>query len=241
MKEKLRHFLFDSNIFMMILVPLTFFGVTATSIVTNQAFFRILPLYVSLLILLLNSRVNRYGLLIGSLNSILYGFVYLHYNLYGSAISAFLVSLPLQLITFILWSKHSYKHSTVFRKMSPRMRLLTALGSIVAYVIYVFAMKNTDANYLYLDSIIMISGIVVPILTLFALVEYAYVSMLTAPVSVLMYVLLSFETPEQLPYLIFNIYSCVCCARQLYNARSLFSEQQSADKPSSVEIIEVKA
>lgn len=238
MREKICRFFFESRSFMMSLIFLVFCGVTVTTVITHQSFLRVLPVYVSIWVYFFQSKVNRYGALIGSLNSILYGFVYLYYNLYGSAISAFLVSLPLQLITFIMWSRHSYKHSTVFRKMSPRMRLLTALGSIVAYVIYVFAMKNTDANYLYLDSIIMISGIVVPILTLFALVEYAYVSMLTAPVSVLMYVLLSLETPEQLPYLIFNIYSCICCARQLYNARSLFSEQQSADKPSSVEIIE---
>ena len=241
MREKICRFFFESRIFMMILILIVFCGVTVTTVITHQSFLRVLPVYVSIWVYFFQSKVSRYGALIGSLNSILYGFVYLYYNLYGSAISAFLVSLPLQLITFIMWSKHSYKHSTVFRKMSPKMRLLTALGSIVAYVVYVFFMKNSDANYLYLDSIIMISGIIVPVLTLFAFVEYAYVSMFTAPVSVLMYVLLAIETPEQLPYLIFNIYSCVCCARQLYNARSLFSEQQSADKPSSVEIIETKA
>ena len=75
--------------------------ITVTGVYFNQSFLRILPLYNSLVIASLQSRVNRYSNLLGSINSLLYTVVYFHYNLYASALSALLFSFPMQMITFI--------------------------------------------------------------------------------------------------------------------------------------------
>ena len=52
----------------LVLMACTAVGITVTGVVYHQQFWRMLPLYVSLFVMLLNTRVNRYGLLVGSLN-----------------------------------------------------------------------------------------------------------------------------------------------------------------------------
>ena len=75
--------------------------ITIAGVYYKQDFLRILPLYISLIIASLQSRVNRYASLLGSINSLLYGAVYIFYGIYASAISAFLFSFPIQMLTFI--------------------------------------------------------------------------------------------------------------------------------------------
>ena len=50
-----------------ILIGCTAVLITVTGIKFNQSFFRILPLFISLFVANLQSRVNRYGSLLGSL------------------------------------------------------------------------------------------------------------------------------------------------------------------------------
>ena len=109
--------------------------ITASGIYYKQNFLRILPLYVSLVIALLQSRVNRYASMLGSVNSLLYGAVYFYYNLYGSALSAIFFSCPIQVLTFIRWNKHKSGNSTVLRKMTPKQMILIGTGFIAALVI----------------------------------------------------------------------------------------------------------
>ena len=120
------------DIFIYSLMALTAILITAAGAYYNQKFLMILPLYNSLIIATLQSKVNRYSNLLGSMNSLLYGFVYVYYNLYASALSAFLFSFPMQLITFIRWNKNKWEHSTVLRKMNWKQRSLVAVGYVIA-------------------------------------------------------------------------------------------------------------
>ena len=101
-----------------ILMGCTAVLITAAGLYYRQKFLLIIPLYFSLIIGLLQSRVNRFASLIGSANSILYGVVYIYYNIYGSALSAFLFSCPIQLLTFIRWNKNKSGESTKLRRMT---------------------------------------------------------------------------------------------------------------------------
>ena len=96
-------------------MTLTGILITISGIYYKQNFLRILPLYNSLIIALLQSRVNRYSNLLGSINSILYAAVYFYYGLLASAFQALLFSFPMQLITFIRWNKNKWEKSTVLR------------------------------------------------------------------------------------------------------------------------------
>ena len=66
------------NIIIIFLMVCTAVLITVSSVMTDQSFLRVMPLYVSLFIALLQSRVNRFASLLGSVNSIVYGIVYFH-------------------------------------------------------------------------------------------------------------------------------------------------------------------
>ena len=53
------------------LMAVTAILITVTGILFHQSFIRILPLYVSLVVGVLQSRANRYASLLGGMNSIL--------------------------------------------------------------------------------------------------------------------------------------------------------------------------
>ena len=72
-KEKLS----KKDIAIYIMMAVTGISITVAGIVFDQSFLRILPLYVSLIISTLQTKVNRFALLLGGVNSILYGVVYI--------------------------------------------------------------------------------------------------------------------------------------------------------------------
>ena len=97
------------NIYSYLLMAVSFVLITFFGIKYSQDFLQILPLYVSLIVMILQIRVNRYAFLLGGLNSVLYAVVYFFYKLYGSALYSITVSFVMQIATFVSWGKHSYK------------------------------------------------------------------------------------------------------------------------------------
>ena len=184
-------------------------GVTITGIIFKQDFWRMVPLYVSLFIAFMNSRVNRYAPLIGGFNSILYALVYLSYGLYSSAAYAFFVSMTLQLITFIRWNKKPLGNSTELRRLKTWQMIISVALLAVGFACLCFITKNVS-QYFLLDNIITALGILVTILRMLSYIEFTYFSICTEIFSVMLYVLMLRNNPEQSTYLIFSLYSLVC-------------------------------
>ncbi|MBQ8228111.1 MAG: nicotinamide mononucleotide transporter [Clostridia bacterium] len=200
--------------------------ITIAGIYFNQSFFRVLPLYISLVIALLQSRVNRYASLIGSLNSLLYGVVYIYYNLYGSAFSAILFSFPIQLLTFIRWNKNKWEHSTILKKLNLKQRVLIVLGSAVALVAMWIVLPLIGSEYVFLDSVTNLIGILIYFLTMFAFVEYTFLMVINGVIGIALYVQMLNENPEMTTYLIFSVYSFICIVFAFFRARKLYESQQ---------------
>ena len=184
-------------------------GITITGIIFKQDFWRMVPLYVSLFIAFMNSRVNRYAPLIGGLNSILYALVYLSYGLYSSAAYAFFVSMTLQMITFIRWNKRPLGNSTELRRLKTWQMIISVALLAVGFACLCFITKNVS-QYFLLDNIIAALGILVTILRMLSYIEFTYFSICTEIFSVMLYVLMLRNNPEQSTYLIFSLYSLVC-------------------------------
>lgn len=204
--------------------------ITAAGIYFHQSFLRILPLYISLIIALLQSRVNRYASLLGSLNSLLYGAVYIYYNIYGSAISAFLFSFPIQLLTFIRWNKNKWEHSTMLRKLSGKQRILIAAGFAVALVVMWIILPLIGSQYVFLDSVTNLIGILIYFLTMFAYVEYTFLMIVNGVIGTALYITMLGDTPEITTYLIFSVYSFICIVFAFFKARKLYDSQQTEVK-----------
>ncbi|MBQ4604362.1 MAG: nicotinamide mononucleotide transporter, partial [Clostridia bacterium] len=174
MPETKKKILSKKDIFIFILMGCTAVLITVAGIYFRQSFLRILPLYISLTVGMLQSRVNRYASLVGSMNSLLYGVVYFYYGLYGSLFSAVLFSFPIQLLTFIRWNKNKWEHSTVLRKLTAKQRMLLVAGSVGALAAMWIILPLIGSQYVFLDSLTNLIGIVIYFLTMFAFVEYTF-------------------------------------------------------------------
>ena len=152
------------NIFKAALILVTFLFLTASGILFKQSFLRMIPLYISLIVGLLQSNVNRYAPLIGGINSIIYAAVFLYYHLYAS--SALFMSCPLQLITFVLWNKKPWGNSTVLKKLSAGKRAVLIAGSVLAWILICFFLSETDSSFRELDTAVTVLGTVSTVLTM---------------------------------------------------------------------------
>lgn len=224
---KIKDFFLKSRVFSYSLVLITAFGITFFTVLNSESFLKVLPLYISLFVMLLNSTANRYGILIGALNSILYGVVYLGFGLYGSAVSCFAFSAPIQFISFFRWSKHSYKKTTVFRKLSGKKRICLILVLTVAYAISAITLKWSGGRYVLLDAVSIPLGFMNPFLNMFACVEYTYGQLLGTPFTIVIAALMVPTTPAQSAYLVYHLYSYICIIKAFFNVKEIYKEQHA--------------
>lgn len=218
------------DIFIFILMGITAILITVTGIYFHQSFLRILPLYISLIVGLLQSRINRYASLLGSINSLLYGAVYFYYGLYGSVFSAILFSFPIQLLTFIRWNKNKWNNSTMLRKLTSKQRVLMALSFIAALVAMWIILPLIGSQYVFLDSLTNLLGIVIYFLTMFAFVEYTFLMIINGIIGIALYIQMLSESPEMTTYLIYSVYSFICILIAFFQANKFYDNQQTEVK-----------
>lgn len=218
------------DIFIFVIMAITAVLITASAVYYKQSVLRIFPLYISLFIAMLQSRVNRFASFLGSFNSILYGVVYFYYAIYASALSAVLFSFPIQLLTFIRWNKNKWEHSTVLRKLTAKQRILLILGCAAALVAMWVGLPLIGSQYVFLDSLTNIIGIVIYFLTMFAFVEYTFLMIINGVIGIALYVQMLDATPEMMPFLIFSVYSFICITLAFFQARKLYKTQQTEAK-----------
>lgn len=215
---------------MLLLIAVTAVSITVTGIIFGQTFLRILPLYVSLIVALLQSSANRYASLIGGLNSILYTFTYIYLGLYASAFYALFFSFPVQILTFLRWSKNSYKNSTQFRRMTAKQRIFTMLAFLLSFCVFFAILRSLGSSYQIIDNISSLIGIFTSVLTLFAFIEYTWIMIPNGIFSMILNTITMIDHPEQITYLIFSFYSFICVSRGFVSVRKLHREQTASLK-----------
>jgi nicotinamide riboside transporter PnuC len=212
---------------MYVLILFTAAGITVAGILSGQQFIRMLPLYISLMVMFFQSDALRIAPLIGSLNSLLYAYVDYSYNLFGSALSALLISFPFQMLTFILWTKRKDGKTTVFRKMSPKKRILFFLAVAIVYVPCLVVNFNMGAALAPLDTYSFVGVFATQILTLFAFIEYTWFSVFGSLITILMNALILKSSPDRACYLIYSIYSAICCIRGAVTVYKIHKRQNT--------------
>lgn len=214
------------TIFTVVLVGAAFVLITIAAALCKADLFLIVPLYVSLVIMLLQSKANRYAFLLGGLNALLYTLVNVYVGLYAMALYALLVSCPLQFITFINWSKKPYGSSTEFKKLSLKKIGILVLASLAVWLLLLAIFSWFGSSYLILDNTITLIGIVTTILCSFSYIDYAYLQAVGNVASVLLYAQMLDTKPIQITYLIYNVYALVCSLRALLKMNKLYAEQK---------------
>lgn len=210
-----------------VLLPVTAVLITLAGIRYHQTLVRILPLYISLLVVLLQSNVNRYASLIGGINALLYGVVYYHYGLYGTMAYTVLFSAPMQFATFILWSRRPYASSTQLRKMTGKQLILTGTVFLLAFVILCLVLSMLGSQYMIFDNTVTLLGILLCILTLLRFREYAWLSVINAVIHFFLYASMIRQFPEQTTYAIYGVYLVICAIITFCNVQKLYQKQQA--------------
>ena len=210
-----------------IIIIVTGIAILATGILTKQHFFLMVPLFISLFVMSFQSEANRYGSLMGAINSLIYTAAYTYMGVYGSAASALLLSFPMQLMTFFNWKKHAYKKTVVFKQMSNKMRVASAVGVLVLWAVTALVLYKIKYEYAIFDSILFLLGIIVSVLTMLAYIEYTYLWIVQAVVGLFLNVQMIINDYSQATYFIYGIYALYCVICAFINVRKFYKEQQN--------------
>jgi len=217
----------------MLLDPIKIFAAAvAVTIGVLSVIFKIhpllaLPLFVSVVISFLQSKVNRYCFLIGAINAIFYAAAYYIMTLYSTAAYALLISFPLQAVTFITWNKKTSGGETQTRKMSARTRILLAISMIAAWVILYLVFHSLGSDYLIFDNTITVIGIVGTIIAAMRFAEYAFIKVASDCINIALYITMMITDHTNVIWLIFTVYSATC-------AMIAFIKMNKAKKETSV-------
>lgn len=209
-----------------IIIVITGIAILTTGILTKQNFFLMVPLFISLFVMSFQSEANRYGSLMGAINSLIYTAAYTYMGVYGSAASALLLSFPMQLMTFFNWKKHAYKKTVVFKQMSNKMRVTSTVGVLALWAVTALILYKLKYEYAIFDSILFLLGIIVSVLTMLAYIEYTYLWIVQAVVGLFLNVQMIINDYSQTTYFVYGIYALYCVICAFINVRKFYKEQQ---------------
>ena len=207
-------------------------GITAIAYVIawisfSVPFVKILPLFVSLFVMMLQAKVSRFGYLLGGVNSVLYAIIYIITGIYASAASALLFSFPIQIVTFLRWRKNSYEKSTILRRMSAKGRILSLLLFLVAWGVTLGVLMLSGSDFAILDTSVSLLGILVSVLVMLAYIEYAPLWLLSSILSLALNIQVTMSDITFLPYTISAVYNLLCTIYAFYNVTKLYRIQNS--------------
>ena len=201
--------------------------ISVFAIITKQKFIKILPCYITLFVHLFDSKVNRIGKLIGASNCIIYSIGYFQDGLFGNAMSALLYSMPIQVITFAMWSKNKYKMGVIVRSYSrPHRFNVFLLGAIATFIsIWVFNVI-LNSNYGTIQGILFASGLVYSLLMMFGYIEGIFIAVPSSILSLGLYIYITIhDNHASITYVIIGAYTLIKMTIALINWIRLYKEQ----------------
>ena len=217
-------------LFPLILTAVSAALITVSGIIFKQEIYRIIPLYISLFVGVLQMKANRFSYLLGGLNCLIYTAVFASLGLYATAASLILFSAPLQIITFWRWNKRSYKQSTTFKSLGVRGWLLISTIFAVSFFTVNFLLDSVDSSYPVMDNLSTLIGIAASVLGLLCYREYSFVMILSGAISFSLYVLLAIDDPAQITYVVYSTNSMICIVCQFFAVQALYREQRLRKK-----------
>ena len=207
-------------------IPMLITGVGAfvTAIVFKQPAIQVLPIFVTLFVMLFNSRANRIGFIIGGCNCFFYFISFMMQRLYMTAFSSAFNGV-VSIISFFMWRRRAYGKATIFRKLKTSMRILFVALFLVVWAITYYITSQNGGNQAILDSFTGILGFVIPILTMFAFVEDLPLNLINNFILLVMFILLTTQDLGNFPFLFVNLYNMYMCVKRAITWIKLYKEQ----------------
>lgn len=215
----------------MILAGLTAIAITVFTILFNDGLniLIVIPLYVSICVLFLQSGVNRWAFLVGAINSLFYAAVYIYDGLYLTAVSAALFSFPVQMVTFFRWKNRDASGNTRFKTLSSKARLGILTAFVVLFVAFYKLLQHFGSDWGIYDCSNMLLGILVTLLCAVPYLEYSPLQCLNTLVGLAMFLKMARTDPIQYTYLAYQIYCTFCVIQALVRIIGIYRKQKEED------------
>ena len=206
---------------------ITFVCIFVCTIVLKQQFIKVLPLFISLFVMLLNSHANRLGFLLGGTNCFIYAIGYTMEGLYGTVIATIFGGI-VQYVSFFMWKKRAYGSSTVFRRMKNSWRILFSVGILTAWAISSFVLWKVGGNEFVLDGLSMVLAYAAYVLTMFAFIENVPIALTSLVIGNTLWIRIILSgNIANVTYLIYNIYASYMSIRAQIRWIKLYKEQRA--------------
>ena len=211
------------------LLAACFAAILTLGVISGQKWFKMLPALISLAVMLLNSRVNRLGFLLGGLNALFYGAGYFAEGLYGLLVQAVAVSAPVQLVTFARWKKRAYGKATVLKRLSVKWEIALFAATAAVWTAAFFIVRGiAGANQSALDVTCLVFGTAATFLTMFALMETLAFQIVNILSSLAIWCIqLAQGEFAEITYFIGALFSAYCTAVLCVNWIKLYKKQRS--------------
>lgn len=202
------------------LAAIELISVTVLSIILQISPLRALPLMISAIVMFLQTRVNRYSLLLGAVNSLLYVAAFIYMKLYGQALTALLMSFPFQIASFINWQKNTTKGTTEIKRLSNKARLYLFLSMIFVWVILYIIFNALGSAHVVFDNTITVVGIVSSVLCLLRYAEFTIFQIISSTTSIVLYSIMTGDDIANVIWLIYSVYCVICSAITFIKTRN---------------------
>ena len=193
-----------------IFASMVFVAEVVLALIYKPALLSILPVFISVFILFMQTRVNRFAYLVGAANAVLYAVAYYTMSLPATAAYALLISCPLQIITFLLWQKNTTNGSTATKKMGWLGRLILASAVALTWLLMYLIFKSFNSEYMFFDTTVSVLGIVSTVLVMLRYAEGTLIGFPSSIVSIILYIQMLDSDPSRVIWLIFTVYTLTC-------------------------------
>lgn len=202
------------------------------AILNEQSFIKTLPTLITLVVLIMSVRANRFAFLVGASNCVLYTIAYISEGVYFSAANALLVSMPIQIFSFFVWSKHkSGKTSSQLIRMKWWQLLLSAVAILPAWAGCYFGLSAFfEGNMAVLDSLVFVLGILISVLIAFRLIEGQYFNLVSCIISLVMWIFICVKEPSSMNFVIISVYNLYRTAQAAVNWTLLYRRGKHEEK-----------
>lgn len=214
------------HIYKYVLIGLTAAAITAAAVVTGCPVYRVVPLYVSLFVMYLQTKASRFSFLLGGCNAAYYAAVYAFLELYGMALYSVLVASPIQIVTYIRWKKRAYKHSALLKRLSWKQRIMAVVAFAAVWGLLYVVLSGLGSGYLVLDNTVSVIGAASNMASLLYLIEFPYVQCLSLALNIVLYVDMVQTDPMQWTFLIYTTYALICALISAVYMQKLYNWQR---------------
>lgn len=208
------------------LIVLTAIAITTAAVITKCPVYRVVPLYVSLSVMYLQTKASRFSFLLGGCNAAYYAVVYFFLDLHAMALYSILMACPIQIMTYIRWKKRAFKHSALLKSLSWKQRMLAVGGIVAVWLALYGALRSVGSEYLILDNSASVIGATANVASLLYLIEFPYVQCISLLLNLALNVQMIQNDPKQWVFLIYTTYALACAVISAVYMQKLYNWQK---------------